>query len=82
MKLPDAAQRSVDGIFAVPDFYYEPGVHIFCDGTPHDKSDVKRNDDEVRQAIMNRGHEVLVYSYRDDLAQFVSKRPDIFKKVK
>jgi superfamily II DNA/RNA helicase len=82
LRLPDAAQKEIDGIYVRPDFYYEPGIHIFCDGTPHDRSDVMKNDSEVRQAIINRGEEALVYNYRDSLDEFVKRRPDIFKKVR
>jgi len=81
-RLPDAAQKEIDGIYVRPDFYYDPGIHVFCDGTPHDKSDVMKHDSEVRQAIINRGEEILVYNYRDDMETFVNKRPDIFKKVR
>lgn len=82
LKLPDSAQKRVEGIFVQPDFFYEPNVWVFCDGTPHDKPDVKANDKAVRDAIRNRGNQVIVYYYKDDLDALVKGRPDIFKKVK
>jgi len=82
IRLPDAAQKRVDGIYAQPDFYYEPRIWVFCDGTPHDQADVQENDEAIRQAIMAKGDEVWVYNYRDNLAESVAKRPDIFRKVK
>jgi superfamily II DNA/RNA helicase len=82
LKLPDAAQKRVEGIYAQPDFFYEPNIWIFCDGTPHDESSVKENDNTIRQAIRNRGDQVIVYYYKDDLNDLVKRRPDIFKKVK
>ncbi len=82
LKLPDEAQKRVDWLFAQPDFFYEPNVWVFCDGTPHDKSDVKANDKKIRDAIKNRGEQVIVYYYKDDLGALVKNRPDIFKKVK
>ncbi len=82
LRLPDAAQRRVDGIYVQPDFYYEPRIWIFCDGTPHDEPDVKSRDEEQRQAIIARGDEVWVYYYKDNLAEKVAARPDIFKKVR
>ncbi|HPI89404.1 MAG TPA: DEAD/DEAH box helicase [Spirochaetota bacterium] len=81
LRLPDDAQRVFDGIYVKPDFFYEPGIHVFCDGTPHDDPAVKEKDRKQREAIMNRGEEVLVYYYRDSMEEFVKRRPDIFKKV-
>lgn len=82
LRLPDAAQRRVDGIYVQPDFYYEPRIWVFCDGTPHDEPDVKARDEEQRQAIIAKGDEVWVYYYKDNLAEKVAARPDIFKKVR
>lgn len=82
LRLPDAAQKIVEGILCQPDFFYEPDIWVFCDGKPHDQPDVRAKDKLQRAALRNRGDQVWVYHYRDDLAQIVSKRPDIFKKVK
>jgi Helicase conserved C-terminal domain/MrfA Zn-binding domain len=82
LRLPDAAQKRVDGLFVQPDFYYEPRIWIFCDGTPHDDPAVQADDDAKRQAIMAMGDEVWVYYYRDNLAAQVAARPDIFRKVR
>src|SRR5262245_3726926 len=80
LRLPDAAQKRVDGIFCQPDFYYEPRFWVFCDGTPHDEPRVQESDDEVRQAIIAKGDEVWIYYYRDNLAEKIAARPDIFRK--
>jgi superfamily II DNA/RNA helicase len=82
LRLPDAAQKRVDGLYVQPDFYYEPRIWVFCDGTPHDQPEVQEDDKVKRQAILARGDEVWVYYYKDDLAAKVAARPDIFKKVK
>jgi superfamily II DNA or RNA helicase len=82
LRLPDTAQKRVEGIFCQPDFYYEPRIWIFCDGTPHDNVDVKADDEAKRQAIIARGDEVWVWHYREKLADKISARPDIFKKVR
>lgn len=82
LRLPDATQRIVEGIYCQPDFFYEPDVWVFCDGTPHDNSEVKKKDKEQRSSIRNRGEQVFVYYYRDSLDEIIGKRPDIFKKVK
>jgi superfamily II DNA/RNA helicase len=82
LRLPDAAQKPMEGIFCQPDFFFEPDVWVFCDGTPHDSPEVRRKDREQRSAILNRGHQVFVYYYKDKLEDIIAARPDIFKKVK
>lgn len=82
LRLPDAAQKPVEGIYVRPDFYYEPRIWVFCDGTPHDQPVILEEDESKRQAIMARGDEVWVYYYKDNLAAKVAERPDIFRKVR
>ena len=82
LRLPDAAQKRVDGLYVQPDFYYEPRIWVFCDGTPHDDPAVQTDDDAKRQAIIAMGDEVWVYYYKDNLADTVAARPDIFRKVR
>lgn len=82
LRLPDNAQKRVDGIYSQPDFYYNQGIHVFCDGTPHDEPETKAKDKKIRDAIRNNGEQVIVYYYKDNLDDLVSKRSDIFKKVK
>lgn len=82
LRLPDAAQKTVDGLYIQPDFYYEPRIWVFCDGTPHDDPQVQADDKVKRQAIKAKGDQVLVYYYKDDLAQLVASRNDIFTKVR
>ncbi|MBL0731732.1 MAG: virulence promoting factor [Desulfosarcina sp.] len=82
LKLPDATQKTVEGIYCRPDFFYEPDVWVFCDGTPHDEPEVKKKDKKQRNAIRNRGEQIFVYYYQDKLEEIIGKRPDIFKKVK
>lgn len=82
LRLPDEAQKRTEGIYSQPDFFYKPDIHIFCDGTPHDDSIVKENDIKIRNAIRNRGEQVIVYYYKEKLEDVISKRPDIFKKIR
>lgn len=78
LRLPDKAQHRVEGIYCQPDFYYEPGIWVFCDGTPHDEPSQKAHDKLQREAIENRGEEVFVYHYSESLEELTAKRPDIF----
>ncbi len=82
LRLPDAAQKQVEGLYVQPDFYYEPRIWVFCDGTPHDEPATQADDDNKRQAIMAQGDEVWVYYYRDNLADCIAARPDIFRKIR
>ncbi|MBL8028859.1 MAG: DUF1998 domain-containing protein, partial [Fibrobacteres bacterium] len=82
LRLPDSAQKKVEGLYVQPDFYYNNRFWVFCDGTPHDQADVIADDSKKRQAIIARGDEVWVYYYKDNLAAKIAERPDIFKKVK
>ena len=82
LRLPDAAQKRIDGIYCQPDFYYEPRFWVFCDGSPHDGNAVRERDESQRQAIIARGDEVWSWHYRQDLAARIAQRPDIFRKVR
>jgi superfamily II DNA/RNA helicase len=82
LRLPDAAQKRVDGIYCQPDFYYEPRFWVFCDGSPHDDQAVRERDESQRQAIIARGDEVWSWHYRQDLATRIALRSDIFRKVR
>ncbi len=82
LRLPDKAQKTVAGIFAKPDFFYNPDTWIFCDGTPHDDPAQQADDIAKRKAITDRGDEVIIYYYKDNLDALVAKYPDIFKPVR
>ena len=82
LRLPDEAQKTVEGVFVQPDFYYKSDTWVFCDGTPHDDPETQADDAAKRKAIRDRGDEVIVYYYKDDLNDLVAKYPDIFKKVR
>lgn len=82
LRLPDEAQKGVPGLYVCPDFFYAPDTWVFCDGSPHDDTKVMDDDAGKREAIRNKGDEVIVYHYKDDLAELVARYPDIFKKVR
>jgi len=81
-RLPDAAQKRIEGIYCQPDFYYEPRFWVFCDGSPHDTPEVQARDESQRQAIIAQGGEVWVWHYRENLGARIAQRPDIFRKVR
>lgn len=83
LKLPDEAQFSPDDLYVRPDFYYKnEKACVFCDGTPHDDKYIKEDDRNKREALRNKGYDVIEYYYKDKLEDLVRKRSDIFTKVK
>jgi hypothetical protein len=82
LRLPDGAQQITTDIYCRPDFYYDPGIHVFCDGTPHDSPGVQEMDKKRREALRNGGGQVLAWNYKERLEDFIARRPDIFKKIK
>ena len=85
LRMPDQTQvmmSNVNGLYIQPDFVYEPNIAIFVDGSVHDKSDVRADDEIKRKALRNAGWQVLVWRYDEPIETFVQKRPDIFHKVK
>lgn len=82
LRLPDGAQEKHEDIYVMPDFHYDNRFWIFCDGTPHDKPEVKEKDKKQRQALMNKGQFPIVFYYKDNWDEVIKKWPNIFKKVK
>ena len=82
LRLPEAAQPRVQGIYCMPDFLYEPDVYVFCDGSVHDEPEQRERDKQQREALRNAGLQCLVLLYTEDIAAFVDRRPDIFPKVR
>ena len=82
LRLPDEAQKGVPGLYVQPDFFYAPDTWVFCDGSPHDETHVMEDDRSKREAIRNKGDEVIAYHYKDDLTALVVRYPDIFRKVR
>ena len=82
LRLPDTAQKQTPGVYSQPDFYYEPRIWVFVDGSVHDRPEVAAEDRKKRGALMAQGDEVIVYRYDQNLGQLLASRPDIFRKVR
>ena len=81
LKLPDEAQKNMTQLYVQPDFFYEPNVCVFVDGSLHDNPHVAERDDKQRRELKNLGYQVLVVNDDTDLQKLVEKRPDIFRQV-
>lgn len=78
-KLPDSAQNNLEDYYSCPDFYYNDGkVCVYCDGSIHDSTEQRTNDDKVRKELKQMGYRVIVIRYDEDLETQISKYPGIF----
>jgi len=76
LRLPDEAQKTIydDGApIAEADFYYEPRVAVFVDGSPHYKDYVQAADQKKRRRLKRAGFRIEVITSADDLASLERK---------
>jgi hypothetical protein len=63
MSLPDEAQRTIydgDEPLAIADFFYEPKIVVFVDGSPHHRDYVEQADRRKRMRLKGLGYRVVV----------------------
>lgn len=77
-RLPDAAQVTLDDAYYRPDFFYEPNVCVFVDGSVHDAPEQRAIDEQQRRELKDLGYRVVVYRYLDDPAAVVARHPEVF----
>lgn len=92
LRLPDEAQPRMiaykrnQEIWVQPDFAYynEQGAKylvVFCDGSPHDREDIKADDKLKRTALENNGIIVLSWHYSQELKSFIETYNDVFTPI-
>lgn len=85
-RLPDYTNHNMEQYYVQPDFVYEKGkgkALIFVDGGIHKNAIIKADDAKKRKTIELAGFEVLVWDETSEpVASFVSRRQDIFRKVR
>ena len=82
LRLPDVAQPSFsEEYFVKPDFQYGSRIVIFCDGTPHDRPEIKEDDHQKRAVLEDAGYVVLAWHYATPIEEFVTAHPDLFTPV-
>jgi hypothetical protein len=77
-RLPDRAQHSLPELYTIPDFFYEPDICVYCDGSVHDDPQQRATDERLRSDLRARGYRVVVIRYDEDLESKVAGSPDIF----
>jgi very-short-patch-repair endonuclease len=83
-RLPDFTNYNLEKYYIQPDFVYQKeNALIFVDGGIHKKAINKADDDRKRKILELAGYDVLVW---DDTSEkvdsFVSRRQDVFRKVR
>jgi ATP-dependent helicase YprA (DUF1998 family) len=77
-RLPDDAQKRIVTPPCVVDFFYDPNVCVFCDGSVHDEPAQVARDREIREELVQRGYRVIVVRYDQDICQKLANYPDVF----
>lgn len=65
LPLPDEAQKTIydaGSPLAIADFYYDPKIVVFVDGSPHHQDYVRVGDERKRRRLAGLGYRVLVVS--------------------
>lgn len=83
-RLPDFTNHNMEQFYVQPDFVYEKEkALVFVDGGIHKKAINKADDEKKRKTLELAGFDVLVWDDTSEpVAAFVTKRQDIFRKVR
>lgn len=77
-RLPDFAQYTVPDVMTVPDFFYEPSVCVYCDGSVHDEPQQQASDEAIRRELKACGYRVIAIRHDCDLDEQIRDRNDVF----
>jgi len=79
-RLPDEAQKPihVDNEKIIADFFYEPNICVFCDGSVHNDSNIRVRDIQQRRLLRHKGYRVITIRYDKDLLEQIAEHGDVF----
>ncbi len=83
--LPDKAQVNLKDYYISADFVFNSSIGntiVFCDGSVHDKEDIKKRDDMIDKILQEGAVDVIRWHYKDSIEKLIEGRKDIFRKVK
>jgi superfamily II DNA/RNA helicase/very-short-patch-repair endonuclease len=83
-RLPDYTNYNMEQFYVQPDFVYEKEkALIFVDGGIHKNAVTKADDEKKRRILELAGFDLLIWDVTSEpVASFVSRRQDIFRKVR
>jgi superfamily II DNA/RNA helicase len=84
LALPTRAQVRMDDYYISVDFVYNNGhgpVLVFCDGSVHDRDEVRRRDEHQRRLLRDAGYDVIEWHYLTPIETLIAGRRDIFKQI-
>lgn len=78
--LPDAAQKSVAGLYVKPDFFYDQYMAtVFIDGPVHNHGHVAEGDTAKRDQLRDAGYTVIEFGYdKSTWPAIAAKYPEVF----
>jgi very-short-patch-repair endonuclease len=80
-RLPDAAQVTVPGTYAQPDFVYRRSnvrAAVFIDGPAHDAEAVAERDTAAASRLENKGWLVIRLRWNADWQSIMDENPTVF----
>jgi hypothetical protein len=87
--LPDKAQINLSkplGVYISADFVFlnrDQNIRaiMFCDGSVHDRKEVREDDSHKRIILREKGIDVIEWYYTESVSDLIDRRKDIFRKV-
>ena len=81
LRLPDAAQKQIEGLYCQPDYWYgATQVAVFVDGPVHDRPSVAGKDTEHDSALLDLGIRSIRFRYdaQKSWLELLAQHEDVF----
>jgi very-short-patch-repair endonuclease len=82
LRLPNSAQKRVEGCNTRPDFLYEEhATAVYIDGPHHDYPDRVERDAVQAACMADLGYTVIRFSHQDDWPALIRRYPSVFGRL-